>query len=63
MEVDPAVVAVLQVVALRLAGSHTVENLVERLAVDVAKSDIEILAEWYVAVAMDDKAAHDTLAA
>ena len=30
---------------------------------DISQYDIEILAEWYVAVAMDDKAAHDTLAA
>jgi hypothetical protein len=50
-------------VALRLAGSHAVEDLVERLVVDIAEYDIEILAEWYVSVAMDDKATHDALTA
>lgn len=49
--------------ALRLAGSHAVEDLIKRLMMDISQYDIEILAEWYVAVAMDDKAAHDTLAA
>ena len=63
MEVDPAVVAVLRVVALRLAGSHSVENLVERLAVDVAKSDVKILTERHVTVSVDDEAARNALAA
>ncbi len=35
VEVDPAVVAVTGVVALRLAGRCTVENLVKRLLVDI----------------------------
>ena len=63
VEVNPTVVAVLRVVALCLAGCRAVENLIERLAVDVAESDIKILAERHIAVAMDDEAAHDALAA
>ena len=63
VEVDPAAVAVLGIVALCLAGCRAVENLIERLAVDVAESDIKILAERHIAVAMDDEAAHDALAA
>ena len=63
VEVDPAVVAVLRIVALRLAGSHAIENLVERLVVDIAKSDVKILTEWHVTVTVDDEATHDALAA
>jgi hypothetical protein len=50
-------------VALRLAGSHAVEDLVESLAMDIAKSDVKILTERHVTVAMDDKTAHNALAA
>jgi hypothetical protein len=50
-------------VALRLAGSHAVEDLVERLVVDISQNNIEILAERHVTVAMDDKTAHNALAA
>ena len=63
VEVDPAVVAVLRIVSLRLAGSHAIENLVERLVVDISQNNIEILAERHVTVAMDDKTAHNALAA
>ena len=63
VEVNPAAVAVLGIMALRLAGCHAVEDFVERLAMDVAKSNVEILAERYVTVAMDDKTAHNALAA
>ena len=63
VEVNPAVVAVLGIMALRLAGCCAIEDLVERLAMDVAKSDIEILAEWHVTITVDDKATHDALAA
>ena len=63
VEVNPAVVAVLGIMALRLAGCHAVENLVESLAMDIAKSDVKILTERHVTVAMDDKTAHNALAA
>ena len=63
VEVDPAVVAVLGIVTLCLAGCRAVEDLVERLVVDIAKSDVKILTERHVTVAMDDKTAHDALAA
>ena len=63
MEVNPTAVAVLRVVALCLARCRAVENLVERLTVDIAENDVKILAEWHVTITMDDKAAHDALAA
>ena len=63
VEVNPTAVAVLGVVTLCLAGCRAIENLVERLTVDVTKSDVKVLAEWHVTVAMNDKAAHDALAA
>ena len=63
MEVNPTAVAVLGIVALRLAGCHAVENLVERLTVDIAEYNIKILTKWYIAVAMNDKITHDALAA
>ena len=63
VEVNPAAIAVLGIMALRLAGCHAVENLVESLAMDIAKSDVKILTERHVTVAMDDKTAHNALAA
>ena len=63
VEVDPAVVAVLGIVALGLTGCHAIENLVERLVVDVTKNDVKILAKWHVTVAVDDETTHDALAA
>ena len=62
MEVDPAVVAVMGVVALRLTGRCTVENLVKRVLVDIPQHYIEVLAEWDVTIAMYDETAHDALA-
>ena len=49
--------------ALRLAGCCAVENLVKRLTMDISQYDVKILAEWHVTITMDDKAAHDALAA
>ena len=63
VEVNPAVVAVLRVVALRLAGSHAVEDLVERLVVDISQNNIKILAERHFTVAVDDETTHNALAA
>ena len=63
VEVYPALIAVLGILALGLAGCHAVENFVESLAMDIAKSDVKILAERYVTVAMHDEATHDALAA
>jgi len=63
VEVNPAAVAVLGIMALHLAGCHAIENLVERLTMNIAKSNVEILAKWYITVAVDDKTAHDALAA
>jgi hypothetical protein len=63
VEVNPTAVAVLGIMALCLAGCYAIENLVERLAMDIAKSDVKILTERHVPVAMDDKTAHNALAA
>ena len=63
VEVNPAVVTLLGIVTLCLAGCRTIEDVVERLAMDIAKRDIKILTEWYITVTVDDKTAHDALAA
>ena len=63
VEVYPALIAVPGILALRLTGCCSVENLVERLVVDIAKSDVKILTEWHVTVTVDDEATHDALAA
>ena len=63
VEVDPAAVAVFRVMALRLAGCRAVEDLVERLMMDISQYDIKILTEGHVTVAMNDETAHDALAA
>ena len=63
MEVDPAVVTVTGIVALRLTGRCPVENLVERLLMDIPQHHVKILTEWDVTVAMHDEATHDALAA
>ena len=61
MEVDPAVVAVVGVVALSLTGRCAVENLVKRLLVDIPQYHVKVLAERNVTIAMHNEAAHDTL--
>ena len=48
--VDPAAVALVRVAALNAVGAVRVENLVERVAVDVAQYNVEVLTERYVAV-------------
>ena len=63
VEVNPAVVTLLGVVTLCLAGCRAIEDVVERMAMDIAKRDIKILTEWYITVTVDDKTAHDALAA
>ena len=63
VEVDPTVIAVLGILALGLTGRCTVENLVERLLMDIPQQHIKILAERYVTVAMHHEATHDALAA
>ena len=61
VEVDPTVVTVPGVVTLHLTRCLAVENLIERLAVDVAQFDTEVLAKRHITVTVDDKAAHDAL--
>lgn len=63
VEVDPALIAVLGILALGLTCRCAVENLVERLLVDIPQHHIEVLAERYVTIAMHYKATHDALAA
>jgi hypothetical protein len=40
-----------------------VENIVERLMVDITEHDIKVLAKRYITIAVNDKTAHDALAA
>ena len=61
VEVNPAVVTLLGVVTLCLAGCRAIEDVVERMAMDIAKRDIKILTEWYITVTVDDKTAHNAL--
>ena len=61
VEVDPTVVTVPGVVTLHLTRCLAVENLIERLAVDVAQFDTEVLAKRHITIAVDDKAAQDAL--
>ena len=63
VEVDPAVVTMAGIVALRLTGRCTVENLVKRLLVDIPQHHVEVLTERNVAVAMHYETTHDALAA
>ena len=63
VEVNPAVVTLLGVVTLSLAGCRAIEDIVERLAMDISQNNIKILTKRHVAIAVDDKTAHDALAA
>ena len=63
VEVYPALIAVLGILALGLTCGFTVENLVKRLLMDIPQHHFKILAERYVTVAMHDEATHDALAA
>ena len=63
VEVNPAAVAVFRVVALSLAGCRAIEDIVERLTMDISQYDVEILTEWHVTVTVDDETTHNALAA
>ena len=63
VEVNPTIVAVTGIVALRLTGRCAVENLVERLLMDIPQHHVKILAERHVTIAMHYQATHDALAA
>ena len=54
VEVNPTAVTARGIVALRLARRNAIENLVKRLAVNVAKDDVEILAERHVTITVDN---------
>ncbi len=63
MEINPATVTLPGISALSERISLTVENIIQRLIVDVAQLDIKVLTQRHVPVAVDDQAAHDALAA
>ena len=48
--------------ALGFTGLIAVENIIQRLIVDVAQLDVKILTQRHVPVAVYDQAAHDALA-
>ena len=62
MEVNPASVALRGIPALGFTGLIAVENIIQRLIVDVAQLNVKVLAQWHVPVAVDDQATHDALA-
>ena len=62
MEVNPASVALRGIPALGFTGLIAVENIIQRLIVDVAQLDVKILTQRHVPVAVYDQAAHDALA-
>ena len=63
VEVNPAVVTLLGVVTLCLAGCRTIEDVVERMAMDISQYDIKILTKRYIAITMNNETAHDALTA
>ena len=63
VEVNPAAVAVPGILALCLACLRAVENLVERLMVDITEHDIKVLAKRHITIAVNGETAHDALAA
>ena len=63
MEINPATVTLPGVSALSERISLTVENIIERLIVDIAQLGIKILAQGYITITVNDQTAHDALAA
>ena len=62
VEVDPTPVALPGIPTLSLTSLRAIENIIQRLLMDVAQLDIKILAQRHVTVAVDDQTAHDALA-
>ena len=62
VEVNPAAIALPGISALGFTGLIAVENIIQRLIVDVAQLDVKILTQRHVPVAVYDQAAHDALA-
>ena len=63
MEINPATVTLPGVSALSERISLTVENIIQRLIVDIAQLGIKILAQGYITITVNDQTAHDALAA
>ena len=63
VEVNPTLIAVTGVVALCLTGRCVVEDLVQRLLMDIPQHHVEVLTERHITVAMHHEATHDALAA
>ena len=61
MEVNPTVVAVLGVLALSLARLTAVEDFVERLTMNIAQHDIQILAKRHIPIGVNNETAYDAL--
>lgn len=62
VKVEPTGIAQMGIVALSMDGFLSVKDVIKRLPVDVAECHVEILAQRHIAVAVNDKAAHDALA-
>ena len=63
VEVNPAAITLPGIPALGFTSLIAVENIIQRLIVDVTQLDIKILAQRHIPVAVDDQTAHDALAA
>ena len=63
VKINPAFIAAFGISALCYTCLWTVENLIQRLLVDIAQLDIKVLTQWHVSIAVNDETAHDALAA
>ena len=62
VEVNPAAIALPGISALGFTGLIAVDNVIERLLMDVAQLDIKVLAQRHIPIAVYDETAHDVLA-
>ena len=62
VEVNPTLIAVTGVATLGLTSRCSVENLVQRLLMDIPQHHVEVLTERHITVAMHHEATHDALA-
>src|SRR5688500_16139507 len=63
MKVEPALVAVVDVMMLYFPGFFAVENFVKTLVENVADFEIQVLANGHVAIGKNDKAVEDAVTA
>ena len=62
MEIDPAGVAVLGILALYMSGLARIEYLIQRVLMNVAKFHAQVLAQRHIPIGMNDQFAEYALA-